>query len=291
MRSNRVVYLPAGSNATIIAHLRRSGIDVNGVDRLLLHLFGYPQHGWIDLKGTYLRRGDFLYRLTHAKAAMVSVTLVPGETLPLFLDRVAKKLHLNRTRLQKAYEIYAPYPDGVLWADTYYVPLGMSEKHLMYTLVRASMARHRRLAKKFFGIYRPKKWFRYVTIASIVQKEAADAREMPRIASVIYNRLRKKMPLQMDGALNYGRFCHVKVTKKRIHDDVTHFNTYRYCGLPPWPVGAISLDALKAAIRPAKTSYLYFVKGPDGRHIFTKRYKAHLRAIRYVKKRNRLKRD
>ena len=284
LRCSRVLYLPAGSNDSIITYLRHTGIDVNGFDRVLLRFFGYPQHGWIDIGSTRLTKADFLYKITHAKAALVSVTLIPGETRAIFFDKLAKELGLNRERLEKAYEKYAPYPDGVLWPETYYVPKGITAEHLVYYLVKRSLARHEALSKKFFGLYNPKRWFRYVTIASIIQKEAADKKEMPLVASVIYNRLKKGMPLQMDGTLNYGRYSHVKVTKRRIEEDRSHFNTYRYSGLPPWPVGSVSLDALKAAVKPAETSYLYFVKGKNGRHIFTKRYSAHLKAIRSGKK-------
>lgn len=284
MRSSRVLYVPAGNNATIIAHLKARGYDVNALDERLLRLFGYPQHGWIEMGAARLRKGDFLYRLTHAKAALVKVTLIPGETTAIFLDQLAKTLHLDRQALQKAYDAYAPYADGVIWPDTYYVPKGITARHLMAYLVTRSLKRHEALSKKFFGIYDPKKWFRYVTIASIVQKEAAGEKEMPIIAGVIYNRLRKGMPLQMDGALNYDRWSHVKVTAKRIRNDRSAFNTYRHKGLPPRPVGSVSLAAIKAAVKPAKTSYLYFVKGKNGKHIFTKRYSAHLRAVRSVNK-------
>ncbi len=284
VRCSRVLYLPAGSSGSIITYLHRAGIDVNGLDRVLMRFLGYPQHGWIDIGSTRLTKADFLYKITHAKAALVPVTLIPGETRALFFDKLARQLGLDRRRLEEAYKKYAPYPDGVIWPETYYVPKGISAEHLAYYLVKRSLARHEALARKFFGLYNEKKWFRYVTIASIIQKEAADEKEMPIIASVIYNRLKKGMPLQMDGALNYGRYSHVKVTKRRIREDATRFNTYRYSGLPPWPVGSVSLDALKAAVKPAQTPYLYFVKGKNGRHIFTSRYSSHLKAIRSGKK-------
>jgi UPF0755 protein len=284
VRSSRVIYLPSGSGASIITYLHKAGYDVNGLDRLLLRLFGYPQHGWIDIGATRLSKGDFLYRLTHAKAAMTEVTLIPGETKEIFLQQLAGRLGLDEGKLEKAYGEYAPYPDGVIWPDTYYVPKGITEKHLMRYLVLRSLRRHEELAKKFFGVYNPTKWFRYVTIASIIQKEAADESEMPLISGVIYNRLKKRMPLQMDGALNYGKYSHVKVTRRRIDEDTTPFNTYKFKGLPPWPVGSVSLAALKAAIKPAKTSYLYFVKGKNGKHIFTKRYSAHMKAVKSVNK-------
>ncbi len=280
IRTTRVLYLPKGTNERIIAYLRRGGFDVNGLDRRLLRLFGYPQSGWIDMEATRLSKGDFLYRLTHAKAATTTVTLIPGETLTLFFRQLHEKLGLDIAKMQKAYDKAAPYPEGVILPDTYKVPLGIDAYHLVYFLVRDSMARHRRLAMKLLGRYEPKEWFRYVTIASVIQKEAADEKEMPLVSSVIYNRLKRRMPLQMDGTLNYGRFSHVKVTPERIADDRSRFNTYKFKGLPPWPVGSVSLAALKAAVKPAETDYLYFVRGRDGRHIFTKSYKSHLRAVK-----------
>ncbi|WP_201352944.1 endolytic transglycosylase MltG [Hydrogenimonas urashimensis] len=284
VKSNRVLFLPAGTGATIIAYLHRSGIDANGLDRYLLRFFGYPQQGWIDIGTTCLTKADFLYRLTHAKAAMTKVKLIPGETRVIFFDQLARTLKLDPKKLDNAYRRYAPYPDGVIWPDTYFVPMGITEEHLVYHLIKRSMARHERLSKKFFGTYNEKKWFRYVTIASIIQKEAADTREMPLVSAVIYNRMKKGMPLQMDGALNYGKYSHVKVTKRRIDEDMSRFNTYKYTGLPPSPVGSVSLDAIKAAIKPANVDYLYFVKGKNGKHIFTKRYKTHLRNIKSVNK-------
>ncbi len=286
VKAERVLFLPAGSTPSIIAYLQRRGFDVDRLDLSLVRFLGYPQKGWIDIGASRLTKGDFLYRITHAKAALVPVTLIPGETRSVFFDQLAAKFQLDPKKLERAYEKYAPVAEGVIWPDTYYVPKGIDESHLVYYLVHRSLARHEFLAKKFFGLYEPVKWFRYVTIASIVQKEAADEKEMPLVAGVIYNRLKKGMPLQMDGTLNYGKYSHVKVTKRRIEEDRTLFNTYRNKGLPPYPVGSVSLAALKAAIKPANVKYLYFVKGADGRHIFSVTYEAHCRAIRNVKKRN-----
>ncbi len=91
-----------------------------------------------------------------------------------------------------------------------------------------------------------------------MQKEAANVEEMPLIASVIFNRLKKGMPLQMDGALNYQEFSHAKVTKERIKTDNTPYNTYKFKGLPKNPVGSVSLEAIRAVIFPKKTEFLVF---------------------------------
>lgn len=86
----------------------------------------------------------------------------------------------------------------------------------------------------------------------------------------------------MDGTLNYGKYAHIKITPKRIREDTSKYNTYKHAGLPPYPVSVVSSDAIKAAIFPKKSSFLYFVrdkKDKEGGHIFTKSLKAHNRAI------------
>jgi len=103
---------------------------------------------------------------------------------------------------------------------------------------------------------------------------------MPLVSSVIYNRLSKGMALQMDGTLNYGVYSHIKVTPERIQNDSSRFNTYKYKGLPPSPIGAVSFDALKAAMKPAKTEYLYFMKNAQGKHDFTQSFDAHRQNVK-----------
>ena len=84
----------------------------------------------------------------------------------------------------------------------------------------------------------------------------------------------------MDGTLNYGEFSNLKVTPERIKNDTSRYNTYKYAGLPPHPVSSVSVDALKAAIFPAKSDYLYFVRDKSGKHTFSKNYDEHLKAIK-----------
>ena len=83
----------------------------------------------------------------------------------------------------------------------------------------------------------------------------------------------------MDGTLNYGKYSHIKVTPERIRDDKSSFNTYRNYGLPSSPIGAVSPEAIDAAINPSKTDYLYFVKNSSGVHTFSSDFKAHRKAI------------
>jgi UPF0755 protein len=107
---------------------------------------------------------------------------------------------------------------------------------------------------------------------------------MPLVSSVIHNRIEKGMLLQMDGTLNYGKYSHVKVTSKRIKEDSSVFNTYKNKGVPSIPVCNVSFDAIRAAVFPAKTSYLYFMKNKNNKHDFSSNYSTHLRNIKRATK-------
>ncbi len=106
-------------------------------------------------------------------------------------------------------------------------------------------------------------------IASMVEKEAAAAEERPLVAAVIYNRLRLGMVLGIDATLRYGR--NVPGTEPLKQSDIESddpYNTRRRAGLPPTPISNPGLASIRAAARPAKVDYLFFVRKPDGVHHF-----------------------
>ncbi|WP_345991227.1 endolytic transglycosylase MltG [Sulfurimonas sp. HSL-1716] len=274
-----VVYIPSGSIDKIITQLSRQNYNVTKLDALILRFLGSPQKGWIYIGSEKVTRADFLYRLTTAKAATEDVTLIPGETTYIFLNQLSESLKLDRELLQKYYDRYSKYKEGEFVPNTYKLPIGISEENLIKTLLAASDRQMRELSFKIFGKYDKDRWFRYVTVASIIQKEAASIEEMPLVSSVIYNRIKKGMKLQMDGSLNYGEYSHIKITHKRIMTDKSSYNTYLYRGIPDAPVCNVSIEAIKAAIFPAKTSYLYFVKAKNNRHVFSCNYSTHIKNI------------
>lgn len=280
LSSTKVIYIPKGSTSSIISHLNKKGYETNILDKIVVRTFGYPQSGWIDLKEHYMTKGDFLYKITKSKAALKTITLIPGETSYVFLQQLSKKFNLSLEKLQKIYDKYAYKNDGNILAETYSLPYGMKEDHLLFYLFSQTNKHYEEFSKKIFGYYDKKKWYFYITIASIIQKEAANEDEMPLVSSVIYNRLRKKMPLQMDGTLNYGKYSHTKVSAKRIREDRSSYNTYKNKGLPSNPICAVSINAIKAAIFPVKSDYLYFVKdNKTGLHKFTNSYSRHVNNI------------
>ena len=276
----QTLFIPQGSIGNIISQLTKKGYELSFIDNYILRFMGSPQSGWIHIGKNELNRIDFLYKLTSSKAMISKVTLIPGETSEIFFDSLAKKLKLDKKKLTKYYHQFSSYPEAGIYADTYYVPYGMKEKHLMNFLVRESEKKYRSFSEKIYGNYDQKQWLKVLVTASIIQKEAANNKEMPMVSSVIHNRLKKKMRLQMDGTLNYGKYSHIKITPKRIKDDNSTFNTYKHRGLPDSPIGAVSIAAIKAAIKPAKSTHLYFMKNKEGTHDFSDSFNAHRKNVK-----------
>jgi UPF0755 protein len=281
----KTVTLPRGSVTNTIKSIEKQGFKLSIIDTYLLVAIGQPKSGALNIKEKRLNRIDFLYRLTTSTAkAFDIITLIPGETKTIFLKELAKKYNLDYNKLDTNYSKYSPYPEAGIIPDTYHVPKGIKEDKLISFLVKSSQKRYKKLALDELRRYDEKEWVLYLTIASIIQKEAANNQEMPKISSVIYNRLKKDMPLQMDGTLNYGEYSHIKVTPKRIKEDKSGFNTYLNRGIPPYPVCSVSIDAIKSALHPDKSNYLFFMKNRDGVHDFTSSYKKHLKNIARAKR-------
>jgi len=110
-----------------------------------------------------------------------------------------------------------------------------------------------------------------VIIASMVEREAQVARERPLIAAVIYNRLRRRMPLGIDATTRYELNNWTRPLTSAELARNTPYNTRRHRGLPPTPIGNPGLASLRAAARPAHTAYLYYVVRPGscGTHAFS----------------------
>jgi UPF0755 protein len=127
-----------------------------------------------------------------------------------------------------------------------------------------------------------------VTLASIVEGEARADDEREIIAGVYYNRLRIGMALQADPTIQYAIALKTGNRKPRLYEKDYHFpspyNTYLHPGLPPGPVNSPGRRSIEATLYPARVPYLYFVAGPDGRHIFSRTYDEHLRAVARVRK-------
>ena len=121
-----------------------------------------------------------------------------------------------------------------------------------------------------------------VTLASIVEKEAARPDERPMVAAVYLNRIRLGIPLQCDPTVIYALQLAGKYNGNLRRDDLmfdSPYNTYRYPGLPPGPIASPGRAALEAAIHPADVDYLYFVSRNDGSHAFARTLDEHNRNV------------
>lgn len=279
--TQKTLYIPKGSIGKIITHLTKNGHNLSLIDTYLMRLIGSPKSGHIQMPSTTMNRIEFLMALTNARFAIQKITLIPGETTYIFLQEIAAQLRLDEAKLLSEYDKQSPYKEAGIYPDTYHLPHGIKEEKLIAFLVAQSNKKYATIytqeTNQTLDIYT---FNTILTLASIIQKEAANEAEMPIVASVIYNRLAQDMPLQMDGTLNYGKYSHIKVTAKRIKEDTTPFNTYKNKGFPPYPVSSVSAPAIRAALKPATTDYLYFVKNAQGTHDFTQTYGKHIENIK-----------
>jgi UPF0755 protein len=121
-----------------------------------------------------------------------------------------------------------------------------------------------------------------VIIASLIEREAKYDPDRPLVASVIYNRLKEGMPLQIDATVQYA-LGYSSSEKTWWRKDLTNadllidspFNTYKFSDLPPAPIANPGLSSLKAAVSPAKTLYLYYVSDKNGYLHFAKTLSEH----------------
>ena len=117
-----------------------------------------------------------------------------------------------------------------------------------------------------------------VALASIVEKETAVPEERPEVASVYYNRMEKKIPLQADPSVIYAELLKGSYSGALHHADMefqSAYNTYAHAGLPPGPIANPGRSSLEAAMHPAQTDYFYFVSDGSSHHRFAHSLEEH----------------
>jgi len=170
--------------------------------------------------------------------------------------------------------------EGLLYPDTYHFP----KMYPLKRVVGAFLDRFERMTASRRGDLRrltldPYAW---LTLASIVEREAKAPDEKPVIAGVFFNRLAAGMPLQADPTVLYALEMRGTPVDRLTHADLqldSRYNTYRYGGLPPGPIGNPGMEALDAVLHPMKHHFLYFVARSDGTHAFAATLADHLRNI------------
>jgi len=239
-----------------------------------------------------------LSMLARGKKAALRFTVPEGLTIQDVTALAAEKLGLRADSLLAAARDSAaasellgmrvPSFEGFLRPETYLVPADVTARQLV-----------RIMAEGFKSDWKPA-WdarldtlkmnrLQLVTLASIVEGEARVDAERETIAGVYRNRLRIGMALQADPTVQYAISLKRGKRKSRLFEKDYQFNspynTYLNPGLPPGPVNSPSRRSLEASLYPADVRYLYFVAGPDGRHVFSRTYGEHLRAIRRIRQR------
>jgi len=213
------------------------------------------------------------------------LTIPPGLWLKEIAQRVAKTGRDSEAFLDAAQNnaVRSGYePDGVntleglLWPDTYKISAEEDEIQVLNTMTREFEKKASAIG--LFGAnVQGQGAYQIVTIASLIEAEAKTPADRPLIASVIYNRLARNMPLQIDATLIYARG---DPRNRKLSDaDKTinsPFNTYTHTGLPPTPIAAVSEASLRAALQPAQTDYLYYVViDKKGDHAFASTLQEH----------------
>lgn len=172
--------------------------------------------------------------------------------------------------------------EGYLFPDTYVLTRGdISEKAILEKMTRRFLAVWSDLSGN--GIPAMPR-HQIITLASIVEKETGAAAERPLIARVFLNRLSLGMRLQSDPTVIYGiADFDGDLTGEHLRL-ATPYNTYVIPGLPPGPICNPGRDAMEAVLRPAPSSYLFFVSKNDGTHVFSTTLDEHNRAVRTYQK-------
>lgn len=175
--------------------------------------------------------------------------------------------------------ITAPSLEGFLMPNTYFFDKPPEPLALLTRMTGQFAKEWEALIKEYPGAAEQDK-LELVTIASLVERETKVDEERPFVARVIYNRIRKEMPLQLDSTLQYALNKYGQRMLNEDREAQSPYNTYKYRGLPPGPICSPGLKSLRAALAPAEANYLYFVSNADGAtHTFSSTLEEHNRAV------------
>jgi UPF0755 protein len=261
----------------ILARLRHVDADVKAGE------YRFPAHQTSD---------EVLRRLVRGEQFAIWVTIPEGYTA----REIAKTLAGRSLGDAGAYDrvflgeggialggTRSPNLEGYLFPSTYLIPIDDPPARVAKILTdefRRELPPDAEKRAKALGRTLPE----VVTIASLVEREGKVDEDRPLIASVIYNRLRLGMPLEVDASIEYTFPEHHDVITKRDLEADSPYNTYRHTGLPPTPIANPGKASLDAAFEPAKSDYLYYVAKPDGHAAFAKTLQEHnANVARYLK--------
>ena len=262
-------------------------VKISGLDRKL-------KAGYYSFSN-YYNVLDFARRLTKGDAKLVKITIPEGYNCFDIFDLLEKKgLGKKKVYLNYFYNPKDFVPEefgkaetleGFLFPDTYLFAESSTEKEIIEHMV--SMFKKMFYKAKSQSCLKEKNItmsdYEVLKLASLVEKETSVQEEMPVIASVFYNRLKKNMRLECDPTIIYAMILEGRYKGNIRRKDIRMehpFNTYYIKGLPPTPIANPGFNAIKAAFCPADTNYLFFVSNNKGKHLFSERYSQHLKYVK-----------
>lgn len=172
-----------------------------------------------------------------------------------------------------------PRLEGYLFPDTYQIPVGTTVQPEF--VIKLMLDRFEQVALPIYQQHQGKTKLslaEWVTLGSLVEKEAVVPEERSRISGVFHNRLKKQMPLASDPTVEYAfgitQTPDRPLTYRQV--ETPHpFNTYVNAGLPPAPIASPGKASLEATLTPEATDYLFFVARYDGTHVFSRTLAEH----------------
>lgn len=237
-----------------------------------------------------------LDRLTRGDPQQRDITLIEGWTFRQIREALARQGELkalttgwSHAELLSALGSTHAHPEGLFAPDTYAYVRGDSD---LDVLRRAYRLQSQRLEQAWQQRAPPpagpalQSPYEALILASIIEKETAQASDRAKVAAVFANRLRIGMRLQSDPTTIYGmgEAFDGNLRKRDLQTD-TPWNTYTRAGLPPTPIAMPGRAALDAALRPAPVSALYFVARGDGTTQFSDDLDSHNQAVARFQKR------
>ena len=167
--------------------------------------------------------------------------------------------------------------EGYLFPDTYHFPRFLDERRIVDRFLGQFA---QTVVPLWRGAAAGRSLHEVVTMASMIEREAKSAGDQGLIAGVLYNRLTRGWRLEVDATVLYALGGHKPVVTYGDLKVNSPYNTYLHAGLPPGPIANPGLGAIRAALHPARTDYLFYVARPDGSHAFSRTLSEHLANVR-----------
>jgi len=219
----------------------------------------------------------------------LTLALPPGLRLEQIADRVGQLPGHNRDvflalaqsgTVKSKYQNPQQSVEGFTWPDTYFVGKQQTDEEILRMIVQQFDQHADELGLASGAAAEGLTPQQAVVVASLVQAEAGNSADAPKIAAVILNRYKQGIPLQIDATLCYAKGGCPPVPTNADKQLASPYNTYKVTGLPPTPIMTVTGPALDAALHPADVSYLFYVTGKDGVTYFANTLAEHEANIR-----------